>query len=657
MGQRDYFSNSPFREYLGTNQALSDRDAIQLAQTLREPAKEVEIIEAEIANLGARLAHLKKGIHEHLALTHPIRRVPNELLQHIFIYTIPTKHFPTTSFSDAPLALTRVCRAWRSVALNTPQLWSSIHIVSLPEAESSFKEVTAYTTRLDSWFQAARGLPLSISLFSALDYTAHRDVDKEFVNTILAQSTRVRVLELQVSQHLFELVAQHQSEWPILERVAVDMDRTAITQEPPWLDGIADPEVTLWAAPNLKTIDWRSVDESIFAVHPHFRWRQMEEIALSSADPELTTGIGFAPSVLRTLLREASHIGKLRMTVTAEEDEHPWETLECLYWEDDVLPPAQPVRAPLVARYLTTLELIDTFVCPSLGKAVTPFLYNLHLPALTSLNYTLRLSDRDSQPDSPPPLVANHPLFLFLGAQRQPTAITQWTVTLTSICYATFVECLRLMPSLEQLHVRDDGKFVERVQDEVFQLPSTEWHMIPDDHLLDTLLRPQSGVEFTLTSIQDTILCPRLHSIRFDVGDFSMEALHVFLEIRVGLSLLLQRLRPSSKKTIALLRLFHIRSITMHPNSLCTDMFDPVVNEKALRCHYNEGCTCTEDCEENGVRVRFDVIREDDKKKFGKMSERIRTGRKSRLEFNPRAGLPVDSSDEESEDEEDTDIL
>ncbi|TEB20744.1 hypothetical protein FA13DRAFT_1742671 [Coprinellus micaceus] len=286
------------------------------------------------------------------------------------------------------------------------------------------------------------------------------------------------------------------------------------------------------------------------------------------------------------------------MAVTAEEDEHPWETLECLYWEDDVLPPAQPVRAPLVAQ------------------------------------------------DSPPPLVANHPLFLFLRAQRQPTAITQWTVTLTSICYATFVECLRLMPSLEQLHIRDDGKFVERVQDEVFQLPSTEWHMIPDDHLLDTLLRPQSGVEFTLTSIQDTILCPRLHTIRFDVGDFSMEALHVFLEIRVGLS-----------KRFALLRLFHIRSITMHPNSLCTDMFDPVVNEKTLRCHYNEGCTCAEDCEENGVRVRFDVIREDDKKKFDKMSERIRTGRKSRLEFNPRAGLPVDSSDEESEDEEDTDIL
>ncbi|KAK7062397.1 hypothetical protein R3P38DRAFT_695808 [Favolaschia claudopus] len=62
------------------------------------------------------------------ALAHPIHALPPELISLIFVHCLPSgaasqrKLHPST----APLLLTRICSAWRTLALRTPELWACV---------------------------------------------------------------------------------------------------------------------------------------------------------------------------------------------------------------------------------------------------------------------------------------------------------------------------------------------------------------------------------------------------------------------------------------------------------------------------------------------------------------------------------------------------
>ncbi|TDL21654.1 hypothetical protein BD410DRAFT_724024, partial [Rickenella mellea] len=52
-----------------------------------------------------------------------INKLPVELLVEIFLWCHPMGTFPRPSRFRAPILLGMVCRVWRSVSINTPQLW------------------------------------------------------------------------------------------------------------------------------------------------------------------------------------------------------------------------------------------------------------------------------------------------------------------------------------------------------------------------------------------------------------------------------------------------------------------------------------------------------------------------------------------------------
>ncbi|KAJ7045143.1 hypothetical protein C8F04DRAFT_989778 [Mycena alexandri] len=63
----------------------------------------------------------------------PIRRIPPEILTHIFLLSAPSleefKHVPWYDLVErSPWTLGRICRRWRAVALASPALWSTIII-------------------------------------------------------------------------------------------------------------------------------------------------------------------------------------------------------------------------------------------------------------------------------------------------------------------------------------------------------------------------------------------------------------------------------------------------------------------------------------------------------------------------------------------------
>ncbi|KAJ6561761.1 hypothetical protein B0H19DRAFT_87398 [Mycena capillaripes] len=48
----------------------------------------------------------------------------------VFPVCLPADRNANMSSAEAPLLLWHVCRSWRNVALSTPRLWASLHIIA-----------------------------------------------------------------------------------------------------------------------------------------------------------------------------------------------------------------------------------------------------------------------------------------------------------------------------------------------------------------------------------------------------------------------------------------------------------------------------------------------------------------------------------------------
>ncbi|KAJ7438846.1 hypothetical protein FB451DRAFT_1001870, partial [Mycena latifolia] len=53
-------------------------------------------------------------------------RIPSDILALVFVFALPEHMNTVPSENDVPLSVSHVCRLFRRVALETPQLWSTI---------------------------------------------------------------------------------------------------------------------------------------------------------------------------------------------------------------------------------------------------------------------------------------------------------------------------------------------------------------------------------------------------------------------------------------------------------------------------------------------------------------------------------------------------
>ncbi|KAI1796059.1 hypothetical protein LXA43DRAFT_1160470 [Ganoderma leucocontextum] len=114
----------------------------ELARILEERQTAIREMEKELASLEDRVALTK-------AYVSPMKRLPNELLRHIF----------TFNFDDCAWSawvLSAVCSLWRRLVLNMPRLWSKIRLVTTQAS-------SAETIRL--WLErSGRTVPLDIEI-------------------------------------------------------------------------------------------------------------------------------------------------------------------------------------------------------------------------------------------------------------------------------------------------------------------------------------------------------------------------------------------------------------------------------------------------------------------------------------------------------------
>lgn len=128
------------------------------------------------------LSKLAALINRYRIALAPHKKLPREMLQHIFHCVSLGCNMSGPSLHDAPLLLGRVCSTWRRTVLGMPELWKDLHFF-VENSHSRSQKVNAALM----WFSRAGDLPLSLTITDTSQNSAPRE---DFVNKIIVPFSR-----------------------------------------------------------------------------------------------------------------------------------------------------------------------------------------------------------------------------------------------------------------------------------------------------------------------------------------------------------------------------------------------------------------------------------------------------------------------------------
>ncbi|KAJ7472724.1 hypothetical protein FB451DRAFT_1558891 [Mycena latifolia] len=196
--------DSPVKHLLHTNLVPTAEEYAWISGHVLEPQRDLALIDEEIRRMQQKLEQLKarrqelaEDIDAHLALLSPARRLPEDILREIFVASLPSTHNAIMASRESPLLLCQVCSGWRNVALTTPQLWSSLHLV-IPD-ESRAENIYSLVER---WISRSGILPLSVSIgVSSSLMNSDTTIAAPFIALLVAVSTRWQHIEFTTPPH------------------------------------------------------------------------------------------------------------------------------------------------------------------------------------------------------------------------------------------------------------------------------------------------------------------------------------------------------------------------------------------------------------------------------------------------------------------------
>lgn len=129
---------------------------------------------------------ITQSMNLHKALVSALSRLPTEVLSQIFNHCLPeTKLLLPPSSIRAPMLLTGICRRWREVAVDMPNLWCRLYM----EVDDRDWERAAFC--YDLWFKRSRGRPLSLA-FGCYHSTKLRNLLQPYITQITSLRVTVR---------------------------------------------------------------------------------------------------------------------------------------------------------------------------------------------------------------------------------------------------------------------------------------------------------------------------------------------------------------------------------------------------------------------------------------------------------------------------------
>ncbi|KAJ7174955.1 hypothetical protein C8R43DRAFT_975599 [Mycena crocata] len=223
--------------------------------------KELLRLETQIRDLSVQRESVRKNLLSHQALLSPVRRLPDDVVQDIFLACLPTDRNAVMSVREAPLLLCRVCSTWRALALATPILWASVHLHLGFILQSDSR-----THAVVQWLQRSAACPLALSVSGlpagafdgAMDMTpilsdSRAQSHTILLGTLVQSAHRWRDIALTDLPHLY-LQELRGLSTPVLQSIKIN-DYSVVTE---WLN--------LLTAPKLRTL---ALQVEILEEHAH----------------------------------------------------------------------------------------------------------------------------------------------------------------------------------------------------------------------------------------------------------------------------------------------------------------------------------------------------------------------------------------------------
>ncbi|KAK0225275.1 hypothetical protein IW262DRAFT_673562 [Armillaria fumosa] len=200
---------------------------------------QIVVVSQKIEVLREEHARVAKVARERRNLLNPIRRLPPEVLNHIFLNTIdfPVSRTPiiqnTAKDSEEALeippnwefnatenslwSITGVSTNWRSVSLSSPRLWSYINIFI---TNSNFADYS-YIRQLGLQLDRSAKHPLSMSICHITEESTAENIPLQLVAVLFSFSTCIRELHLFLPWTLFCQMAALRLSLPSLEKLSI----------------------------------------------------------------------------------------------------------------------------------------------------------------------------------------------------------------------------------------------------------------------------------------------------------------------------------------------------------------------------------------------------------------------------------------------------
>ncbi|KAJ7222863.1 hypothetical protein B0H12DRAFT_292912 [Mycena haematopus] len=251
---------------LATNDAPSDREALEVRSIAETARKELRTNEAQLSlvlegrggsgtsmkTLRRQNASLRQTTESCRCILAPLRRIPRDILTLIFLLSTPpvseARNLPWyQSLYCTPWTLGHVSRRWRAVALTSPALWSSIIIRDMDDEKSAPYSLLM----LEAQLTRSGTSPLDI----VFDYDPENDesgsdVAGDALNALARHSLRWKSLYITSSQ--FSSLSSVRGRLPLLEKLSVwgrDDEGTQDGNSPP------PPADHFLFAPRLRSVE------------------------------------------------------------------------------------------------------------------------------------------------------------------------------------------------------------------------------------------------------------------------------------------------------------------------------------------------------------------------------------------------------------------
>lgn len=154
---------------------IQTRDGILPAPADYEAMSELRV---HIQSLHLELAAYTSCLDSYICHTAPIRFLPNEILEAIFLFCYLNSVIHKRTLSQ-PVNLSHVCKRWRSVATGCPRLWNQI-VIGGPGPYRGQEEITAH-------LRNSRELPLSLGLLRRVVLNGSHNRDVHFLRVKAAE--------------------------------------------------------------------------------------------------------------------------------------------------------------------------------------------------------------------------------------------------------------------------------------------------------------------------------------------------------------------------------------------------------------------------------------------------------------------------------------